>query len=172
MRTARLVIGCALVVLAGCTDTVGVATEGERPGVLQLLGYDALPLSGYTESVVVWTVDARGSVLAPRAPLVAPDTVAAGEAFDVEVTTIGLNGCWRAGGQSVQVEDGVVTLTPSDVRSGAHVCTQILSELRHSSRVTLATPGEWTLRVAGRRVRHGDDAWQEPATAETKVVVR
>ena len=171
MRTAKVLIGCALVVLAGCTDAVGVATEAERLGVLQLVGYDALPLSGYTESVV-WTVDARSSVLSPRAPLVAPDTVAAGEAFDVVVTTIGLSGCWRVGGQEVQVGNGVVTLTPADVHSGAHVCTQILSDLRHSSRVTIATPGEWTLRVAGRRVRHGDDAWQEPATAETKVFVR
>jgi hypothetical protein len=171
MRIARTLIGCAVVVLAGCTDAVGVATEAERAGVLQLVGYDALPVLGYAESVV-WTVDAGSSVLAPRAPLVAPDTVAAGEPFDVVVTTIGLSGCWRAGGQAVQVGDGVVTLTPGDVRSGAHVCTQILADLRHSSRVTIVTPGEWTLRVAGRRVRHGDDAWQEPATAETKVVVR
>jgi hypothetical protein len=165
-----VVIGC-LVLASGCTDVMSVTDEAPRLGVLQLVGYDALPLSGYTESVV-WTVDARSSVLSPREPLVAPDTVAAGVAFDVVTTTIGMNGCWRAGGQGVQVGDGVVTLTPTDERSAAHVCTLLLSSLTHTSRVTLATPGEWTLRVAGRRVRHGDEAWAEPVTAETKVVVR
>jgi hypothetical protein len=171
MRTVRTLVGCALVLVAGCTDPVGMAADAVRPGVLQLVGFDALPTSGYTESVV-WSVDRSSNVIAPRQPLVAPDTVAAGVAFEVVVNTIGVNGCWRAGGQDVRVEDGVVTLTPADVQSGAHVCTLLLSELPHTSRVTIATPGDWTLRVDGRRVRHGDDGWQEPVTAEKKVVVR
>jgi hypothetical protein len=161
----------AVVVLAGCTDAVGLADSATRPGVLQLVGYGPQPLLGYTESMV-WRVDLDSNVLSPRDPLMVPDTVEAGVAFEVVATTIGLDGCWRAGTQDVQVADGVVALTPSDVHSGARVCTQVLSDLTHTSMVTVPTPGDWTVRVAGRKVRNGDDVWNEPVTAETKVVVR
>jgi hypothetical protein len=64
-----------------------------------------------------------------------------------------------------------VELTPYDVHSGHAACTAILLNLSHESTVTLDEPGEWTIRVSGRRARYGDETWETPVSAEKVIVV-
>ena len=159
------------VAMIGCSDSTAPRAGAPQPGVLQLAAY-AGPETMIGDPTVAWSVEPGVGVLVPGRVLIAPDTVDAGVAFDVTVTTIGVNGCWRAGGQTVAVAGGVVDLLPTDVHSGADVCTEMVGFLAHTSPVTIDAPGEWTLRVSGRRMRHGDAVWQEPVTVERGVYVR
>jgi hypothetical protein len=154
MRCKRTGLTFALIILAllGCSSPIGYEAGLPQPGVLQLAQ--------------------NNEVLVPPQVLIAPDTVNAGEAFDVITTTIGMNGCWSASGQSWRTLDHVIEITPHDVYSGAGVCTEILLYLRHTSAVTIEEPGEWLLRVQGRRVRPDRVAFEEAVVVEKSVVVR
>ncbi|HEX2168252.1 MAG TPA: hypothetical protein VHG09_13545, partial [Longimicrobiales bacterium] len=104
--------------------------------------------------------------------LVAPDTVGAGQAFEIRTNTVGWNGCWRSDGQTVATVGRVVVIRPYDSHSGSEVCTDVLLLLAHSSTLVLDEPGEWTLRVDGRQLRMGDDVSEQPISAERTIVVR
>ena len=173
MRGSRAVITglAAGLVLAACTSPAGYEGGPPQAGVLQVVDYTGTP-SGNPDSTVRWSVDPEADVLAPSRALEAPDTVAAGAAFEVVTHTIGLDGCWRASGQTWRVRERVVEITPMDTHSGANICTEIVLFLKHRSSLTIAEPGEWQLRVAGRRVRQGDRTWEEPVTAEKTLIVR
>jgi hypothetical protein len=85
-------------------------------------------------------------------PLSAPDTVAAGVPFDVTVTTIGLDTCWREAGAVVVSELRRVTITPYDridrTQSG---CGDAIISIPRTVRIVFAQRGDATLRVEGRR---------------------
>ena len=125
------------------------------------------------DTAVRWSVPPgeRGTITAPQ-PIVAPDTVSAGEPFAVAVHTIGENGCWSADGQELRVDGRTATIVPYDAHSGAEVCTEVLGYLPHQVTVTIPTPGLAVIRVDGRRVRQGDRSWEIPVSAERTVVVR
>jgi hypothetical protein len=172
MRAARVgLLGVALLVPAGCSEPVGPVPGLETLGVLQVVEYQGTLLVGADESVD-WSVPPGTGVLAPPRVLIAPDTVDAGIPFDVTVTTIGMSGCWSAAGMWPRVVDGGFDLIPTDVHSGAQFCTEMALYLEHDARIRIATPGEYTLRVKGRRLRHGDAVWEEPVSAERTIVVR
>ena len=176
--------GVAWVVLlvaipAGCVESVGPTFEQPRPlavGVLQLEGAGTMSTPTWTESgaggsVPYWTMEPSGALVAPRA-LLAPAEVMAHEPFEVRVYTIGSNGCWAAEGHVVHQAEGVVEIIPYDAHSDAEICTAVLSFLRHTVTLRLDEPGEWTLRVTGRRARLGNRVWEVPVTGETMVSVR
>jgi hypothetical protein len=173
MRASKSAIALALAcaVGSGCDEPAGLEPGPPRAGVLQLIGF-AGPGVTSGDGTVRWTVPPAADVRVPGRVLAAPDTVAAGETFDVAVTTIGLSGCWSASGQDLRERAGVIELTPTDAHSGAGVCTDVLLELEHRSSLAIALPGEWTVRVRGRRVRLGHATWEEPVAAEKTVVVR
>src|SRR5690606_6709012 len=92
--------------------------------------------------------------------------------FDVEVTTIGMSGCWSGAGMWARPVEGGFDLIPTDVHSGANYCTEIALYIGHHARITIDTPGEYTLRVKGRRLRQGDSQWKEPVSAQRTIVVQ
>lgn len=170
-------VALPVVLLAACADEAlsPLADAGTQAGVLQLRGYTGAILeSGVTggSDRVYWTVPPQtGDVVPPRV-LIAPDTVMVGQVFEVRTVTIGMSGCWRANGQSVNIANRVIELKPYDAHSGSEICTTILQFLEHASSLTLSEPGEWLIRVVGRRARYGDDVWEEPVTAEQTVYVK
>lgn len=172
MPAALIILAVAGAALGGCSEPLGPLPGITQPGVLQLVEYDGAMSVDEGNETVRWSVAPDGDVLVPSPVVMAPDTVVAGQPFDVVVTTIGLSGCWRAADQQVRVRDGVVDLTPTDMHSGARACTEILLYLAHPSTLTLDEPGEWILRVSGRRMRQGDDTWEEPVAVEKAIVVR
>lgn len=171
-RFSAFIMTAAMLGLGGCSEPLGLASGVTRPGVLQLMEYEGAVLVDAGNEAVRWSVVPEDDVLVPSPVVLAPDTVDAGRAFDVVVTTIGPNGCWAASDQQVEVRDGVVDLTPTDMHSGAQACTEILLYLGHRATLTLDEPGEWMLRVIGRRIRQGDAAWEEPVAVEKAIVVR
>jgi hypothetical protein len=173
MRGSRAVITgmAAGLALAACTSPASYEGGAPQAGVLQVVDYSGTPSSN-PDSTVRWSVDPDADVLVASRTLEAPDTVAAGQAFQAVTHTIGLDGCWRASGQTWRVRERVVEITPMDTHSGANICTEIVLFLKHTSTITIAEPGEWQLRVAGRRVRQGDRTWEEPVTAEKTLIVR
>lgn len=170
-RPWRLSLVVAWAVVVGCVEPAGVDRSATRAGVLQLVGYQGV-VTTRSDEAVRWTVPPDASVLVPARLLAVPDTVGGGETFEVAVTTLGPSGCWAAGGQALDERDGVIELTPLDTHSGAGICTEVLLELEHRCALAIATPGEWTVRVRGRRARMGDATWEEPVAAEKMVVVR
>jgi hypothetical protein len=160
--------------LAACSEPTGQSQDLLRPGVLQLAGWtgaDPVPASAAEAGRVRWNTDpGPGEVWHPQV-IVAPERVAAGQPFTVRTHTIGESGCWSAHSQEVTLAGRIVELTPFDVHSGHEICTMILVYLRHESTLTLGEPGEWTLRVRGRKARHGDETWETPVSAEVAVVV-
>lgn len=86
----------------------------------------------------------------------APDTVAAGRAFDVTVNTFGSSSCVRAERLDVEVTGSVARLTPYDRVAPSNVaCTQDFGAHPHTAPVTFATAGSATLEAHGR-VASGD----------------
>ena len=166
-------VGLPAVLLAAC------ASDPSGPGPYRQLG--VLMISGWTGSMPVNLDDGGGldwnRVRGPAdytAPdvLVAPDTVEAGQAFEITTNTVGWSGCWRSDGQSVATVGRTVVIRPYDSHSGSEVCTEALLFLEHRSTLVLHEPGEWLLRVDGRRLRMGDDITDEPISAQRTVVVR
>ena len=170
-----LLVLCAAAL--ACTGSPPTSSSGERRAVgalqLEVGAGPRAAAAGTSDTAVHWSVPPgeRGTATAPR-PIVAPDTVSAGEPFEVTVHTIGENGCWRADGQELRVDGRTATIVPYDVHSGADVCTEVLGYLPHRATVTISTPGLAVIRVDGRRVRQGDRSWEIPVRAERTVVVR
>lgn len=165
------VVGLAGVLAAACSEPSAPAALQPQAGVLQLEGYTGLQPS-QAGVAVRWSVEPGTGTFVPPAVLAVPAEVQAGQAFDAVVTTLGMNGCWRADSQAVSKSGRTLDLKPYDVHSGADFCTEALQYLPHTSRVTLDSPGEWTVRVTGRRARHGDREWEVPVAAEATIIVR
>jgi hypothetical protein len=98
------------------------------------------------------------------------DGVEAGTPFEITTYTVG-GGCTVADGQEVQISANVVELKPYDRELG-EICTMQLVFVPHTSTLTLDTPGEWVVRVTGRKVRYQDTSWELPISAETTITVR
>ena len=115
--------------------------------LLVLAGCDALSGADFE------TVRQLGTPAADGEAITAPDTVRAGEPFEVTVTTQG-GGCHeRADGVEVREHREGVELRPYDLVSvpvgeGAG-CTYILKHLPRTTVVTLDEPGLQRLRVIG-----------------------
>lgn len=162
-----------IAVLAACGGMVTGPEGWRQAGVLMVSEWSGtMPVNGGYADSLDWSRPRRSSDLSAPDVLVAPDTVDAGEAFEVWTHTVGLNGCWRSDGQTSAIFGLVVVVKPYDAHSGAEVCTEALSFLAHGSTLVLNEPGEWTLRVDGRRVRLGNAVEDEPVSAEKTVVVR
>jgi hypothetical protein len=126
-------------VLAACDDlstTSADLSPDRMVGILELIETDARPAE-------------LGAV---RPPLAAPDTVDTGVPFDVTVTTIGLNTCWREAGARVESELRRVTITPYDrIDAPGSNCGDRVVFLPRTVSVIFTQRGLATLRVEGRR---------------------
>jgi hypothetical protein len=103
--------------------------------------------------------------------ITAPDTVTAGQPFQVTITTTGLSGCWRAAGAEKAVQGNLATITPFD-RVEGEVCTGALVSLPRSVEVRFDTRGEATIRAYGRRVVDGNLNAATERTVEQRIIVR
>lgn len=163
----------ALGFLASCTDGVAGPEGFRQPGVLVISSWPGtVPTNLSHGEGVDWEWQPGPDDLTATEVLVAPDTVEAGEAFQITTHTVGPNGCWRSDGQVVNTLGRIVLLRPYDSHSGSEVCTEMLTFLPHASTVVLYETGEWTLRVDGRRLRLGDTVWEEPVSARRTIIVR
>lgn len=103
--------------------------------------------------------------------ITAPDTVTAGQPFQVTITTTGPNGCWRSAGAEKAVQGNLATITPFD-RVEGEVCTQALVSLPRSVEVRFDIRGEATIRAYGRRVVDGNLNAATERTVEKRITVR
>jgi hypothetical protein len=103
--------------------------------------------------------------------LTAPDTVTAGQPFQVTVTTVGPNSCWRVAQTELAMQPSLATITPFD-RVIDGICAQALVSLPHTVQVRFDVPGEATLRAYGRRVLDGNLNAATTRTVEKRIVVR
>jgi hypothetical protein len=168
-----LSLGVSAGLLAACSSEVSGPGPGPQPGVLLISGWSGnVPVNAGNADSLQWTRPREAGDYTAPDPLTAPDTVAAGEAFEVMTHTVGPSGCWRSDGQTVTTAGRVVVVRPYDSHSGSEACTEVLLFLAHSATLVLTEPGEWILRVDGRRLRMGDDVWQQPNSAERTLIVR
>ncbi|PEN06257.1 hypothetical protein CRI93_10560 [Longimonas halophila] len=92
-----------------------------------------------------------GEGITPTAPLVAPDTAQAGQAFDVTVTTFGFSSCVQAVREEVERAPMRTTITPYDGGNGHQTaCTWVIAEMPRTISVTFREPGMGTIAVNGR----------------------
>jgi hypothetical protein len=103
--------------------------------------------------------------------ITAPDTVTAGQPFQVTVTTVGPNSCWRVASTELASQPSVATITPFD-RVIDGICAQALVSLQHTAQVRFDVRGEATIRAYGRRVVDGNLNAATDRTVEKKVIVR
>jgi hypothetical protein len=83
--------------------------------------------------------------------IVAPDTVARGQVFEVRFFTFG-GGCTRQVARTdVQIAPGVVEVRPYNWTREADVCTSDQLRLEHRAEVQVAEAGVVTLRVLGEQ---------------------
>jgi hypothetical protein len=163
----------ALGLLASCTSDVSEPEGWSKSGVLMVSGWTgSAPGNPGQGSGLDWERQPGPDDLTAEEVLVAPDTVEAGEAFQVTTHTVGPSGCWRSDGQTVSTNERVVVLRPYDSHSGSQICTYALLFLAHGSTLVLTEAGEWTLRVDGRRLRLAEPLWDEPVSATRTIFVR
>lgn len=107
----------------------------------------------------------------PGDPLVVPDTVDAGVAFQATVTTMAPSSCWRADGATVGVTGLTAEIVPYDLTTAGDVCPTIPIYPTHTVSVTFDQAGLATVRARGRQSDTGVDT---PALVviEKQVVVR
>jgi hypothetical protein len=188
-------LAAAVGLMAACNDTgTGPEIHERQLGIIQLEDFDGpLPANftsgGERDPNIRWNGSPDGEGRLPIGPgdreegdggdygdlihprvIDAPDEVEAGKPFDVTTYTFG-GGCTAADGQDVQISGNVVDLKPYDRELG-EICTMILRVIPHTSTVTLNTPGEWVIRVSGRKVRFGDTSWEQPISAEKTIIVK
>lgn len=102
-----------------------------------------------------------------------PDTVRAGESFEVSATTFG-SGCTRAAGMRVDVQGVGAVLTPMDsvYTPGPHeACTMELRELSHRAAITISSVGEAGIVIRGITRGPGTAAEGEDVTIRGSVTV-
>jgi hypothetical protein len=106
--------------------------------------------------------------------LVAPDTVLAGEDFQVTITTTG-SGCERAADTGVIVSEDGAAVMVYDFTKATHpgvACTMILKRLRHKVTLRFTKRGRALIRVWGRRVGSDTPLGGAPTVLERRVTVR
>ena len=162
-----------IALLAGCSETTGPDGSERALGILQIESSagPSLVASAPSSDAITWSRPPDEGMTYPPSVIEAPDTVEVGQSFQVTVYTIGPNGCWSPDGVDLVESGRVIELTPWDRHSGADFCTLALAFLPHATSLTLDEPGEWTLRVTGRRVRGGGGS-DDMVTAERKIFVR
>lgn len=181
MRTRITAILLAFILTAA--GTAGAQTfEGENGSMLTALltgkcRGESIPPAGTDPS------ENKDSAIVPgvigfgdediAAALQVPDTVRAGEEFEIIVTTSG-NGCYSAGETSVILgekdADVFVYDRTIDVRPGT-ICTMILKQMPHKARLKFEQKGEAVIRIWGRK-KGGDSPSGEPLVIEKRVRVR
>lgn len=84
-----------------------------------------------------------------------PDTADVGESFVVEVTTIGLNSCYRQSATVVDQVGSSGTISPYDVQIvGENTgCYEVQIDIHHEATFRFTTPGTATITVRGRDLR-------------------
>lgn len=117
-------------------------------------------ITGPDAERVVGTVD-------PSRPsfFVTPQTVTAGQAFEVQVTTI-LGGCDRPGDTEVAVTTATATVTPFDIRNASGPnCASVQAFFDHSAEVTFTAAGAATVVLRAR-----DESGQDIEVSRSVVV--
>jgi hypothetical protein len=83
--------------------------------------------------------------------------IRAGVPFAVTITTVGSSSCTRGDGVEVERSSARVVLTPYDwVAPRGSTCTRDMQQFPRTVELTLAQPGEYTLRVEGRPLEGND----------------
>ncbi|HEY0036122.1 MAG TPA: hypothetical protein VGB66_05505 [Longimicrobium sp.] len=130
------------------------------------------PEVGRYVGIVEWSASNVQTFADPAMGVItAPDTVTAGQPFQVTITTVGPSGCWRADGAEKAVQGNLATITPFD-RVEGELCTGALVSLPRSVELRFDTRGEATIRVYGRRVRDGNLNAATERTVEQRIIVR
>ena len=158
-------------ILAACSEDPSSPQVGsEAPGIIewvdapQSLGTEGQAGSPLQEDQGPSTLEGR---------IEAPETVTAGEPFEVTFITIGANGCWEPAGTDLEVDGLTARATAYDrTEEEGQACTMVLLELPRTETLQFDEPGEGTIRLEGRRVE-GDAAESDggEATAQVEVTV-
>ena len=93
--------------------------------------------------------------------LEAPDTVTAGEPFEIIVRTGGPDSCWRADGQKIKTAPGIIEVTPYDRIIVGYGCADASVLLERTAEVVFNDPGKAVLRLTGRILLVGDSVQGE-----------
>lgn len=147
--------------LAACSGSAGPETVVERDGVVRWFASAA-------------DVDGDPTWPGPDDVVVdAPETVTAGETFEVVVRTVGNSGCWEVARTEVENGPALAEILPvdRDRMTEGLVCTGVLVELEHRAELTFTEPGEATIRVVGRLVVGEDFSQGEELVVERSVTV-
>jgi hypothetical protein len=144
-------------VLSGCDLLTG--SNGER--VMGIIGWEYAS----TEATAGFVIDEEPCLgpedAEPLCHLQAPDTVDAGEPFEVLVQTAsGSSGsaidCWRPDGADVSASPTIIEIVPYDLRipytPGGRGCLDLPRWLPRTLELVFPEPGDALLRLTGRVV--------------------
>jgi hypothetical protein len=148
-------------------DELVIRTEGDAGPLL----FEPAPESGMGEARVLGILEFQNEDT--QDVLTAPDTVKAGEDFELTISTFG-GGCEREGDSSVLVSPENATVMVYDFTSATQpevVCTAILKRLNHTVTMRFSEPGEMVIQVWGRRVGPDTPAGGVPTILEHRVRV-
>lgn len=160
-----MIVVTAAAALAACQSPTG--GEGRRVVGIIEVGTAAASVSAAA------SMAPAGDSYAPSAPLMLPDTVAAGAAFTATITTTGPNGCWRASDVVKVAGEAQVTLTPYDLAPApGAVCPDAPVTLPRTVELRFDQPGVARVRLEGRRVTAGASGEGVATAVERTVVVR
>lgn len=151
----------------GCEMLTGPGSEEREVGILQWL-----PAPAALNDGPAYLMAATPSEI----HVVAPETVTEGVAFGVEITTVGLNGCWQEDGADLTVSGTTATVTPYDlvvteIDGEPAVCTAALKLLTHELQITFHEAGDGLLKVNGRIVQEGEEEEAQAIQHDVPIVI-
>jgi hypothetical protein len=102
-----------------------------------------------------------------------PETVQAGEAFDITITTFG-GGCDSAGETAVLLTPNTAAVMVYDITTATRpdvICPAVLRRLPHTATLQFDEPGEALIQIWGRRMSADTSPAGAPVVLERRVTV-
>jgi hypothetical protein len=106
--------------------------------------------------------------------ITAPETVAAGKDFQIEIKSFG-GGCERGGDTGTVVTENSADVMVYDFTSATHpgvACTMIFKTIPHTVTLRFTKTGEALIRVWGRRVGGDNPRMGVPVVLEKRITVK
>lgn len=159
---------CIFLIGCGLLDTNQTSNE---IGIIELIEPN---INDQNSAVKTMNSDSGYQMEKPEQMLEVPDTVKAGQAFDIKVWTIGLNSCWKEDGADLKQENNNVTITPYDLDTRKEdenkPCLDVIIYPRRTLEIVLETPGEAVINLVGRQI-HYDESEEKIVEYTTTIVV-
>jgi len=170
--SGRLLLICMSVVALLCVGGCDLVDSGDDGPAVEL-GIIAWETNASSDALATAHAESREPYTEDFEALTAPDTVWAGESFEVDVRTVGPTGCYEADRVETEQETLLVEVTPYDLdpTDAETTCPDQPVVIRRTLDFQFDTPGDGLIRLNGQRVIGNDFSNRDETVIEHELMV-